>query len=159
MSNSRHGATYWIGIWWPVALGVGIIAFESTGFMGADHTSGPLRAVWQFLFGQVSEERWTVLHHYIRKSGHFFGYGYIGLAWLRAWWHSLPRSRFLTDFAMAILGTALIASADEFHQLFLPNRTGSAWDVLLDCTGAFVLQSLVGLFLLIFSPNRFKRAK
>ncbi|HME57978.1 MAG TPA: VanZ family protein, partial [Terracidiphilus sp.] len=30
-------------------------------------------------------------------------------------------------------------SADEFHQRFLPNRTGQFSDVLLDCCGAAVL--------------------
>ena len=32
-----------------------------------------------------------------------------------------------------------MASADEYHQTFLPNRTGSPWDVLLDCCGAVAL--------------------
>ena len=66
----------------------------------------------------------SIIHHLIRKSGHFLGYGLIGLAWLRAWWMTLPHSRFLHDAVLALLGTALIASADEFHQTFLPNRTG-----------------------------------
>jgi VanZ family protein len=141
-----------------VALGIAVIAVESTSFMGADRTTGPLRAIWQFLFGQVSDQTWTALHHYIRKSGHFFGYGFLGLAWLRAWWLTLPRPRFHVCFALAMLGVALVAAADEFHQSFLPNRTGSVWDVLLDCTGAFVLQALVGLILLVLSSSRMKRA-
>jgi VanZ family protein len=46
-----------------------------------------------------------------------------------------------------MLGTLLVASADEFHQTFLPNRTGTGWDVLVDCSGALLLQWLVWLWM------------
>ena len=158
MSNSKRGLRYWFSAWTPVALGMVVIALESTELMGADHTSHPLRWLYEFIFGHVADARWEVLHHFIRKSGHFLGYGAIGLAWLRAWWMTLPHSRFLPDAVLALLGTALVASADEYHQTFLPNRTGSAWDVLLDCSGAITLQLLVYVFMRIFRPKRLARA-
>jgi len=40
---------------------------------------------------------------------------------------------------LALLSTGLLASWDEWHQSFLPNRTSSPWDVLLDCTGTAVM--------------------
>ena len=156
--SGKRRLKYWINAWWPVVLGVAVIMLESTEFMGADHTSGPLRWLWQAIFGHVSNARWEVIHHLIRKSGHFIGYGLIGLAWLRAWWMTLPRSRFLQDALLALMGTALMASADEFHQTFLPNRTGSPWDVLLDCCGAITLQLLVYVFMRIFRPKKLARA-
>ncbi|MFZ0395838.1 MAG: VanZ family protein, partial [Terracidiphilus sp.] len=152
--TGSRGPWYWFGVWWPVALGIAVISLESQSFMGADHTTGPLRAAWQFLFGHVSDASWEILHHYIRKSGHFTGYGLIGLAWLRAWWMTLPHSRFLTDAALAMLGTATIASCDEWHQSFLPNRTSSVWDVLLDCCGALVMITLVYVYARIRQPQR-----
>ena len=158
MSSSGRGARFWIIAWWPVVLGIAVIALESTEMMGADHTSGPLRVVWQAIFGLVTDGRWEVIHHYIRKSGHFLGYGLIGLAWLRAWRMSFPRATFLTDLTLAMVGTALIASTDEFHQSFLPNRTSSPWDVLLDCTGAFVLQMLFYAIVRTLRPKRLARA-
>ncbi len=159
MSNRRQaGPASWLSAWFPVLLGIVVILIESTEMMGADHTSGPLRRIYEFFFGHVSMQRWEVIHHYIRKSGHFLGYGLIGLAWLRAWWMTLPRSHFLPDALLALLGTALIASCDEWHQSFLPNRTSSPWDVVLDCTGAIVLQLLVYLFLRSFRPKRLARA-
>ena len=127
-------------------------------WFGSDHTSGPLRWVWEHIFGQVTNQRWEILHHYIRKSGHFLGYGTMGLLWLRALWMSLPRAGFLLDATLALLGTALVASADEFHQSFLPNRTGVPSDVLLDCCGAVVLLLLVYTFLRIRTPKRLERA-
>jgi len=158
MSSSRRDARFWIGAWWPVALGIAVIALESTEMMGADHTDGPFRAVWQAVFGHVQDARWEIVHHYIRKTGHFVGYGLIGLAWLRAWWMSLPRAPFLADAALAMLATALLASADEFHQSFLPNRTSSPWDVLLDCTGALVLQAAAYGIATVRYPRKFAKA-
>jgi VanZ family protein len=159
MSNSsRRTLWHWIYVWLPVAIGVAVIVVESTEYLGADHTSGPLRKLYEALFGHVSNAHWEDLHHYIRKSGHFLGYGFIGLAWLRAWWMTLPRSSFLPDAFLALLGTALIASCDEWHQTFLPNRTGTPWDVLLDCTGAIVLQLIVYVFMRTFRPKRLARA-
>ena len=71
---------------------------------------------------------------------------------------TLPKSRFLHDALLALLGTALVASADEFHQTFLPNRTGSPWDVLLDCCGAIVLQTMVYVFMRVRAPKKLARA-
>lgn len=158
MSNSTRGARHAIDVWWPVAVSIAVIAMESQEFMGANHTSPFLRPIWQAIFGNVSDARWEILHHYIRKSGHFVGYGLVGLAWLRAWWMTLPLSRFRTDAALAMLGTATMASLDEWHQAFLPNRTSSPWDVLLDCMGALVLQTLVYVFVRITRPKRLARA-
>jgi VanZ family protein len=30
------------------------------------------------------------------------------------------------------LGTAIVAALDEWHQSYIPSRTGSVWDVALD---------------------------
>ncbi len=158
MSNNTRGARYWVGIWWPVALGILVIAIESTESFGADHTTGPLRALWQFFFGHVRDTSWEVIHHYIRKTGHFFGYGLIGVAWLRAWWMTLRNSKFWTDVMLAMLCTAVMASADEYHQSFLPNRTSSPWDVLLDCTGALILQLLVNIVVRITCSRKLAMA-
>jgi len=43
--------------------------------------------------------------------------------------------------------TALVASLDEWHQTFIPSRTGTYKDVLLDSAAALCVQIL--LFLLL----------
>ena len=138
---------YWIRAWLPVGLAILLITMESTEYLGSDHTSGPLRWLWEHVFGPVTEEAWALFHHLIRKTGHFIGYGLVALAWLRAFWMSLPRWNFLQTASLALLGTALTASADEFHQSFLPNRTALASDVVLDCCGGACMQ--LAFFLLI----------
>jgi VanZ family protein len=155
--NRRSGPLYWIYVWFPVAFGIAVIVVESQEWLGADHTSGPFRRIFEAIFGHFTNAHWEVIHHYVRKTGHFFGYGFIGLAWLRAWWFTLPRSQFFTDAFLALLGTALVASCDEWHQTYLPNRTGTPWDVLLDCTGAIILQLMVYLFMRIFKPKKLAR--
>lgn len=168
MSNSSRGRSrfdspaaalrFWIGAWLPVLVGIAVIAIESTETFGSNRTSGPLRRLWEAIFGAVTDGSWDEIHHLIRKCGHFLGYGFIGLAWLRAWWMTAPRLRFFIDAALALCGTGLIASCDEFHQSFLPNRTASVYDVLLDCSGALVLELIVYLYARLFHPRRLARA-
>ena len=159
MQSNRRTARYWLNAWLPVVAGICVIMLESTELFGANHTSGPLRWLFEHLFGHVGDATWEILHMLIRKSGHFLGYGTMGLLWLRAWWMTMPHSYFLTDAMLALLGTAMVASADEFHQTFLPNRTGTPWDVLLDCCGAMVLQFVVYIFMRCLRPKRLARVE
>lgn len=164
MSSSSRGVTFPRGLkfrisaWLPVVIGAAVIAVESTTYFGSDHTSGPLRKIFEALFGHMGDALWERIHHCIRKCGHFVGYGLIGLAWLRAWWMTLPRSRFLTEAALALLGTALIAASDEWHQSFLPNRGSSVWDVLLDCSGALAMICMAYWILRRKAPERMTHA-
>ena len=57
MMSDHRGLRYWLSAWIPVALGIAVIALESTEFMGADHTSGPLRWLFQAIFGPISSAR------------------------------------------------------------------------------------------------------
>jgi VanZ family protein len=127
---------------------------ESTPYLGSDRTSHPLRWVVQLVFGPLSDATWEIAHHLIRKTGHFLGYGVLGLAWLRAWRMTLHGAQFLSRAGLALLGTTLVASWDEWHQTFLPNRTGSPWDVLLDCCGAATMIGMSWLYLCCFRRAR-----
>ena len=143
--------------WLPVALGICFIAIESTPAFGADHTSGPLRAIFQAIFGPVSDAQLgsdSSLYPEVRP-----------LCWL--WFAGTGLAASLVDDTaelgfssrrlLALVGTAITASADEFHQSFLPNRTGTPWDVLMDCCGVLTLELLVYIFLRIFRPKKLAR--
>ena len=153
----KQAQTRWLNAWLPVLIGTALIASSSSSLFSSEHTSGPFRWLYETFCGPVSDARWHIVHFYMRKSGHFFGYGVFGLLWLRAWWLSLPHSRFFVDAALAVLGCGLVASADELHQTFLPSRTGSPWDVLLDCSGAITLQLTVYIVMRIFRPKKLAR--
>jgi VanZ family protein len=160
VSSNRRSVRFWINVWLPVAIGIAVIALESTTWFGADRTSGPLRYIYEALFGPVSNAKWPTIHHFIRKSGHFVGYGFLCLTWLRAWWMVLAHrvSAFSRSASLALAATAFVASCDELHQGFLPNRTGTPWDVLLDCCGAGVAIALVYAYARAFRAEKLKRA-
>jgi VanZ family protein len=141
-----------MNVWWPVLLAITVIFFESTQFMGANNTSGPLRHLFEAVFGPIADDRWMIIHHIVRKCGHFFGYGLMSLAWLRAWTMSRPNLTLLGCGLAALLSTTLVASCDEWHQATLPNRTGTPSDVLLDSLGALVLLFLVLAWERFFHP-------
>jgi VanZ family protein len=108
--------------------------------------------LFQAIFGHIGDLHWDALHHFIRKSGHFVGYGLVALSFLRAWLYTLVREKpkplltwRLESCILAVLSTAIVASCDEIHQTFLPNRTGRAADVLLDTAGATCMCLLIWL--------------
>ena len=141
---------WWLNVWAPVVIAIAVICIESTGTFSAQNTSGWLRPIFERIFGVMQDSTWDPLHHYLRKTGHFVGYGTVGFTFLRAWLHTLDRhgrgslpSWRLEAAVLAIFSTAIVASCDEFHQTFLPSRTGTPVDVLLDTTGACTMCLLV----------------
>jgi VanZ family protein len=70
----------------------------------------------------------------VKKGGHVCGYLALGVAFLRA---LVPQGRPSWAVAVAtVLLCGLYAVTDEVHQSFVPGRTPSATDVLIDMTGA-----------------------
>jgi VanZ family protein len=131
---------------------IAVICTESTNAFSSLNTSSLLRPILQRWFGPIQDSSWELYHHYLRKTGHFIGYGLVAFTFLRAWLHTLDRSAIssllewrIKSSLFAILSTAIVASCDEFHQSFIPSRTGSPLDVLLDTAGACALCLLVWL--------------
>jgi len=133
--------------WLPVVVLLSLFCLESTAMMGADHTSAPLHAFTHAVAGAQVDGPWSAIHHLIRKTGHFFGYGVFSLAWLRGFMLGIRSQKNWTKVngawrvqAAAVAATFAVAALDELHQSFLPNRTGKFSDVLLDTAGALALQ-------------------
>lgn len=153
LPHSRTPATFIVRLWLPVVIMLLVIARESTEGFGSVHTSALLRPVYQAVFGAVSDARWEHVHHILRKSGHFVGYGTLGLTWLRAWlytWltplrHASVGTWRALAWQMAMACTAVVAALDELHQTWIPDRTGLMTDVLLDTCGAIVLCGTVAV--------------
>jgi VanZ family protein len=153
-TSERHGGIWHqASAWIPVVLCILVIATESTVYFGADHTSGPLQRFFEFLLNRhFTQPQWWRLHLTIRKCGHFTGYGILSIAWFRAFWMTWrpkidPSRRRMAVHGLAMLGTLFVASSDEFHQLFLPNRSGSIWDVMIDCSGGLLMQLVIWLWM------------
>jgi VanZ family protein len=151
-SRERSGLRNLASAWIPVLLCILVIASESTVYFGADHTTGPLQRFFELLLHRhFTQPEWWRLHLIIRKCGHFTGYGILSISWFRAFWMTLPgidpSRRRVPVHSLAMLGTLLVASGDEFHQTFLPNRSGSIWDVMVDCSGGLFMQLLIWIWM------------
>jgi VanZ family protein len=151
--------------WIPAIIGIIVILIESTGTMSADNTSRWLLPIWEKLFGPITPERWAVVHHYIRKTGHFVGYGLVSLGFFEGWratFSSKARSHgwiFALAAPLALVSTLALASWDEWHQSFLPGRTSAVGDVGIDFSGAVVAHLLLLLVLVIVWRVRAARAR
>jgi VanZ family protein len=150
--RENSGWLWWLNVWTPVVIAVAVIAVESTATFSSQITSTWLRPVVQRWFGAMSDPAWDMFHHYLRKSGHFLGYGTVGFTFLRAWLYTTARrgpvsllSWRVESTVLAIFSTAIVASCDEFHQTFIPSRTGTPIDVMLDTVGACAMCLLVWL--------------
>jgi VanZ family protein len=95
-------------------------------------------------------ERFALWHALLRKTGHFVGYFTLSVLLFRSWRASFPRlsTRWCLQWAtLAFLCTSLVATLDEWHQSFLPSRTGTFRDVILDSSAAVVAQ--IALFVIL----------
>ena len=143
MNSDRHDL---LKAWIAAILWLFLIAIESTALLSAHNTSRILYPLLHFLFG-LDWDHFDVWHFYIRKSGHVVGYGILSILLFRAWRVTLPSMsnvKWTPRWAtIAILGTALVASLDEWHQTFIPSRTGSIRDVILDTCAGIGAQLLI----------------
>ena len=135
-------------VWFAAVLWLVVIAIESTSYLSAENTSRVLYPILHFLLG-LDWKRFLVWHHYIRKGGHFVGYFVLSVLLFRAWKATLrlPALWALRWSAVAFFMSALVASMDEWHQTYLPSRTGAISDVLLDSSAALTAQIVIFLFL------------
>ncbi len=153
-NKNRHDV---LKAWIALILWLIVIAIESTTYLSSAETSRFLYPVLHFLFGidWVTFQPW---HHFLRKCGHVFGYALLSILLFRAWRATLPSIsgakwsiRWTT---IAILGTAFVATLDEWHQSYLPSRTGTYKDVILDTCAGIAAQLAIFLFHLRFMKRR-----
>lgn len=135
-----------IKTWIAAALWIGIIAVESTPYFSADNTYHYLYPLFNFLFS-LEPKTFEVVNHSLRKVGHFIGYFTLSLLMFRAW-KSTAHLKDVREWTMRWAGTAwvisvIIASLDEWHQTFLPSRTGRFADVILDSFAALTAQVVI----------------
>ncbi len=134
----------WIA-WLPTILWAGFIFMMSTSEFSSVHTLNFIYPVLLWLLPFASHDTLMLLHELIRKAAHmteYFVFSLLLLHGIRA-----GRKEWRLRWALIALGVAaLYASSDEFHQLFVPGRHASPWDVMIDVTGATLAQVTVYLF-------------
>ena len=143
-----------LNYWLPPILWSAIILSASTDSFSGANTGSVLGQTMAWLLGHsILPSTLDTMNFVIRKSAHLTEYGILSALTFRAlrgqqeWWK--PR------WAIgAILLTACLASIDEIHQTFVPSRTGTWHDVVLDAAGATVAQILIrAAQVLLFRPS------
>ncbi len=135
----------WLRAWWPALLWSVVIFFASTDTFSSDHTATVFGAILHWFAPSMSQATFDTVHHIIRKSAHFTEYFifylllYRGIRGARIGWHW--SWAFIAWFI-----AAAYSALDEIHQSFVASRTASAWDSLLDSSGALI--ALLVLFLI-----------
>ena len=143
----------WLNAWWPAILWSGMIFFASTDTFSSEHTGHIIEPLLRWLLPHASDDLIDTIHFFIRKCAHFGEYFvfylllYRGIRGGRKGWHWS-----WAFYAWFI--AAAYSALDEIHQSFVASRTASAWDSLLDSTGAFAALLILFLFYFLFRRPR-----
>jgi len=137
----------WLKYWWPALVWAILISIFSTGTFTTENTSRVIIPVLHWFLPHATPETLSLIHHVIRKCGHFSEYFVFSLLLLHAL-RAGTRDFGLRWALIVILIVAGYAALDEFHQLFVPGRGAAVSDVLLDTTGGAAAQLLVALLVL-----------
>src|ERR1700730_15845832 len=122
-SNERS-----LGKWMPVLVWAIIIFIFSTSYFSAENTSKWIDPILRFLMPGASVTKIALTHGLVRKCAHFINYAI--LFWLLV--SGAMSERPYLAFAVCVV----YAFLDEGHQMFVPQRTPSLYDVALDSTGS-----------------------
>ena len=124
----------WVGRWLPVLLWAAVIWTFSTGWFDGDGTRGFLVPLLAAIFPFLTPEALEAVHQVLRKVAHLAEFAILAVLVARA---LLRPERNWIRVGFATVGICLMwAAVDEFHQTFVPTRTGAVQDVVLDTVGA-----------------------
>ena len=145
-----------LGNWTPAILWAGLILLASSDMFSAAHTRSIIEGFFHWLFPSWTPYSVYKAHLVVRKCAHFFEYAILAILVMRGFagdaGPSTPPPMRSGSLGMTsvkgialrvILLCAMVATIDEVHQHFVPSRTGSPYDVLLDTSGSAVAMLLL----------------
>jgi VanZ family protein len=122
-----------IKFWLPVLAWMIFIFIGSTDLLSAEHTSRFIGPFLRWFSPAITDAAIASVQLFVRKAAHLTEYAILAALLCRGF----RQSRRLLWAAMLAFVLAVISAAlDEFHQSFVASRTGSTWDVIIDCLGA-----------------------
>ena len=98
--------------------------------------------VLKTILNNLAISNFTVLAGILRKLAHFSEYFILSFLTLNLVKQYKVVSPY--DFMLVMFFCFFYASSDEFHQLFIENRTASFLDVLLDYSGSLLYLTIIG---------------
>src|SRR5712692_7556865 len=119
-------------LWTPAILWTAVILAASSASFSSANTGGFLEKLIHSIVGDwVNPTLITILHFTIRKMSHVVEYGILSILVYRA--VRADRQGWDIRWALAaILFAAVVGSLDEWHQAFVPGRTATVWDTVVD---------------------------
>jgi len=100
--------------------------------------------------GEMTEEVLGDINVPVRKCAHMFEYAV--LFWLTRWSAiTIRRPAWIVPGMLAFVICLLYAGTDEWHQSFVPGRSGQVQDVAVDMAGSLIAAFLVPYFLALKS--------
>jgi VanZ family protein len=115
-----------------------IIFAGSTDLMSAEHTSRIIVPLLRWFVPTISPLTLVRLEFFLRKAAHVSEYAVLAVLLYRAFVHTIFQSRRVLSARIVLLSCAAYAASDEFHQSFVPSRTASLRDVMIDLCGAML---------------------
>ena len=127
----------------PVVLWGIVIFLASTSALSGSNTAVLIRPL-HWLFPHLSDATFNFIHGVIiRKGAHFTEYAVFGLLAARAFRTSSRELLRRHWFLISLLLVVSYALGDEFHQSFVPSRTASIYDSMIDGFGGLAALCLV----------------
>ncbi|MBV9010062.1 MAG: VanZ family protein [Verrucomicrobia bacterium] len=134
--------------WLPILVWMTLIFIGSSDVLSAEHTSRVIEPLLRWLWPGISPAAIVKMHFLLRKAGHVSEYAVLAVLVYRAVVNTLLFRRPFASAALVLGTCAIYAASDEFHQSFVPSRTASVRDVMIDVSGALLavcLYSVVAL--------------
>ena len=136
MSKPTHSKTYY----WLPAIGWAIaIYIFSTHAFASGNTSRFIIPLLKWLMPNATAAELFAAHGVIRKVAHFVEYFILSVLVFRALRGAATGWRFAWSFWTLALVVGY-AALDEVHQMFVPTRGASPYDVMIDSAGALTAQ-------------------
>jgi VanZ family protein len=127
--------------WLPVIIWTAVITLFSTDEFSARNTGSVIEQIVAFMIGHpLPPAKFELLHFVVRKLAHIAEYAILGALAFRAM-RGDERGWNVRWAVAAVLLAAAVASGDELHQRFVPSRTASPIDVMIDTAGAILAQA------------------
>lgn len=115
-------------LWLPAILWLIALFVLSTSVFSAANTSRIIEPILRFLLPSIPDATIAMLHGLIRKAAHFINYCILFWILIRGPMAGRPYTALMLCVCYAFL--------DEGHQILVPGRTPSLYDVALDSSGA-----------------------
>jgi VanZ family protein len=134
--------------WLPVAVMMLLIFLASGSSASFSNSRHFFEPIIRWFVPDISEQGVRGVIAVVRKSAHVSEYGALSfLVWraLRKPRRNDPRPWTWKEPAIVLVGAAVYAITDEWHQSFVPNRQGAVYDVFIDLSGAVMAMALVWL--------------